>query len=113
MLKYSKDIRSVYVTSTQWNSAKLLQDYWTPNLLQVLKDLEAAKIEVFISLYENDNWDSTESIFNQFRHTLGTLGTANRITLDNNSHEYIEFWMATHCLLYLDASNTLRSQCEE
>ena len=84
-----KDIRSVYIASTQWNSGNLLQDHWIPSLLQIVKDLKAANIEVFVSIYENGSWDSTKSTLDQLRQTLGNLGIANRITLDDKSHEYI------------------------
>ncbi|KAL8765604.1 MAG: hypothetical protein Q9209_007386 [Squamulea sp. 1 TL-2023] len=84
-----KNIRSIYIASTQWNSGNLLQDHWIPNLLQVVKDLKAAKIEVFVSVYENGSWDTTKTNLDQLRQTLGTLGIPNRITLDDKSHEYI------------------------
>ncbi|KAL8782092.1 MAG: hypothetical protein Q9213_005703 [Squamulea squamosa] len=81
--------RSIYIASTQWNSGNLLQDHWIPNLLQVVKDLKAANIEVYVSIYENGSWDTTKTILDQLRQTLGTLGIPNRITLDDKSHEYI------------------------
>ncbi|KAL8646210.1 MAG: hypothetical protein Q9226_006963 [Calogaya cf. arnoldii] len=84
-----KEVRSVYIASAQFNSGKLLQEHWIPSLLQIVKDLKQANIEVFVSIYENGSWDSTKSILDQLRQTLGDLGIANRITLDDKSHEYI------------------------
>ncbi|KAL8838792.1 MAG: hypothetical protein Q9176_004865 [Flavoplaca citrina] len=84
-----KGLRSVYIASTQWNSASLLQDHWIPGLLQVVQELKAANIEVFVSIYENGSWDSTKSSLEQLRQTLRSLSIANRIVLDDKSHEYI------------------------
>ncbi|KAL8996568.1 MAG: hypothetical protein Q9169_003963 [Polycauliona sp. 2 TL-2023] len=82
-----KQIRSVYIASTQWNSGKLLQNHWIPSLLQVLKDLKAANVQVFVSIYENGSWDSTKSVLEELRPTLDALGIAHRIILDDKSHQ--------------------------
>lgn len=83
------ELRSVYIASSQWNSANLLQNHWIPSLLQVVKELKAANIKVFVSIYENGSWDSTKSTLEQLRQTFENLGIANRIVLDEKSHEYI------------------------
>ncbi|KAL8733214.1 MAG: hypothetical protein Q9166_002231 [cf. Caloplaca sp. 2 TL-2023] len=84
-----KATRSVYIASTQWNSGKLLEEHWIPNLLQTVKDLKAANIKVLVSIYENGSWDSTKSTLSELRQTLDALGVRNQITLDDKSHEYI------------------------
>lgn len=84
-----KDLQSVYIASTQWNSGSLLQEHWIPNLLQVVKDLQAANIRVHVSIYENGSWDSTKSLLQQLRQDLDVLGVQNTIMLDEKSHESI------------------------
>ena len=67
----------------------MLHNHWIPSLLQVVQELKAANIEVFVSIYENGSWDSTKSSLEQLRQTLRSLSIANRIVLDDKSHEYI------------------------
>ncbi|KAL8670806.1 MAG: hypothetical protein Q9168_004667 [Polycauliona sp. 1 TL-2023] len=81
--------RSVYIASSQWNSAKILQPHWIPNLLQTVKELRAANIDVFVSIYENGSWDSTKSTLEELRQTLAAEGIGHNITLDDKSHAYI------------------------
>ncbi|KAL8690868.1 MAG: hypothetical protein Q9218_003782 [Villophora microphyllina] len=82
-------VRSVYIASTQWNSGTLLQSYWIPSLLQLVKDLRAANISVFISIYENGSWDTTKSLLQQLRITLEDSNVQHQITIDDASHEQI------------------------
>lgn len=65
-----KGIRSVYIASTQWNSGELLQQHCIPNLIEVINDLRAANVSVFVSTYENGSWNSTKSVLRQLRQTL-------------------------------------------
>lgn len=84
-----KNVRSIYIASTQWNSANLLQDHWIPSLLQVVKSLHSANIRLYVSIYENGSWDSTRSLLQQLKRDLDALGIQNTVTLDERSHEYI------------------------
>ncbi|KAL8704718.1 MAG: hypothetical protein Q9201_002142 [Fulgogasparrea decipioides] len=84
-----KGVSNIYIASTQWNSGPLLQEHWVPNLLQVVKDLKAANVRVYISIYENGSWDSTKTTLSQLRQSLDSIGIQNRIILDDKSHEYI------------------------
>lgn len=84
-----KGIRSVYITSTQWNSGTLLQDHWIPSLLQLAKDLKAANISVFISIYENGSWDDTKKLLLQLKSTLEDSHIQHQITIDDASHKQI------------------------
>ncbi|KAL8835215.1 MAG: hypothetical protein Q9170_003411 [Blastenia crenularia] len=81
--------RSVFLASSLWNSGALLQDHWIPSLLQVAGDLEAAKISVFISIYESGSWDSTKSILRQLKLTLDDKSIQNEIVIDDTSHEEV------------------------
>ncbi|KAL9589917.1 MAG: hypothetical protein Q9203_001272 [Teloschistes exilis] len=84
-----KGIRSVYIASTQWNSGTLLQNHWIPSLLQLTKDLKAANIFVFISIYENGSWDDTKKLLLQLKSTLEDHHIQHQITIDDASHEQI------------------------
>lgn len=84
-----KAIRSVYIASTQWNSAILLEKHWIPSLLQVVSDLKSANISVFVSIYENGSWDSTKTLLQQLQQTLEARGVKNQVTIDSTSHEQI------------------------
>lgn len=84
-----KGVGSVYIASTQWNSGTLLQDHWIPSLLQLAKDLKAANISVFISIYENGSWDATKSQLLQLKRTLEDSHIQHQITIDDASHEQI------------------------
>lgn len=67
----------------------MLQDHWIPTLLQVVKELKAADISVFVSIYENGSWDDTKSILQQLRLTLEALDVQYEIVVDDTSHEQI------------------------
>lgn len=82
-------VKSVYIASTQWNSGTLLQDHWIPSLLRVVKELKAAGISVFVSIYENGSWDDTKSVLQQLRQTFKDLDVQHEIVIDNTSHEQI------------------------
>ena len=45
--------RSVFVASTQWNSAKLLEEHWIPKVTELVDELRAANISAFISNYKS------------------------------------------------------------
>lgn len=79
----------MYIASTQWNSGELLQQQWIPNLIEVINDLRAANILVFVSIYENGSWDSTKSILRQLRQTLEGIGVQNQINTEDVSQERI------------------------
>ena len=80
-------IKNVYIASTQWNSGKLLQDHWVPSLLQVINDLTAANISVFVAVYENGSWDSTKSVLQRLKQTMEGLRVRHYINIDDTSHE--------------------------
>ncbi|CAF9919112.1 MAG: hypothetical protein HETSPECPRED_003949 [Heterodermia speciosa] len=82
-------VKSVYLASSQWNSGKLLEQHWIPSLLQLISDLGAAKVSVFVSIYENGSWDSTKSVLQQLRQTLERLGVQHSVNIDDTSHEQI------------------------
>ncbi|KAI4199659.1 MAG: hypothetical protein LQ350_004450 [Teloschistes chrysophthalmus] len=84
-----KGVKSVYIASTQWNSGTLLEDHWIPSLLQLAKDLKAANISVFISIYENGSWDDTNSLLLKLKSTLEDSHIHHQITIDDASHEQI------------------------
>lgn len=79
----------MYLASSQWNSGKLLEQHWIPSLLQLISDLGAAKVSVFVSIYENGSWDSTKSVLQQLRQTLERLGVQHSVNIDDTSHEQI------------------------
>ena len=82
-------VRSVYIASSQWNSGTLLEEHWVPSLLQLISDLRAANISVFVSIYENGSWDSTKSVLHQLRQTLESSGVQHSVNIDDTSHEQI------------------------
>ncbi|KAL8712055.1 MAG: hypothetical protein Q9225_007020 [Loekoesia sp. 1 TL-2023] len=82
-----ENTRSVYIASSLWNSGSLLQDHWIPSLLQIVADLKAANISVFISIYENGSWDSTKSVLQRLKLTLEENSIHNQIIIDDTSHE--------------------------
>lgn len=81
--------QSVYIASTQWNSGDLLQHHWIPSLLQVVSELKAANVSVYVSIYENGSWDATKSILRQLRQSLEDAGVENHVEIDDESHEKI------------------------
>ncbi|KAL8873474.1 MAG: hypothetical protein Q9174_001066 [Haloplaca sp. 1 TL-2023] len=82
-----KNIGSVYIASTQWNSASLLQEHWIPNLLQTARDLKAANISVFVSIYENGSKDNTKDLLLDLKRTLDKDQIQNEITVNGTTHE--------------------------
>ena len=82
-------VRNVYVASSQWNSGKLLEEHWVPSLLQLISDLGAANVSVFVSIYENGSWDSTKSVLQQLKQTLENSGVQHSVNIDDTSHEQI------------------------
>ena len=82
-------VQSVYIASAQWNSGKLLEAQWIPSLLQLVNELKAANISVFVSIYENGSWDSTKTLLTQLRQTLEDSDVRHQITIDDTSHEQI------------------------
>ncbi|KAL8964165.1 MAG: hypothetical protein Q9183_004647 [Haloplaca sp. 2 TL-2023] len=83
------NISSVYIASTQWKSASLLQEHWIPNLLQVARDLKAATISVFISIYENGSIDETKYLLLGLKRALDEDQIQNQITVDGTTHDQI------------------------
>lgn len=83
------NVRSVYIASAQWNSGKLLEAQWIPSLLQLVNELKAANISVFVSIYENGSWDSTKTLLAQLRQTLKDSDVRHQIIIDDTSHEQI------------------------
>ena len=83
------NVQSVYIASAQWNSGKLLEAQWIPSLLQLVDELKAANISVFLSIYENGSWDSTKTLLTQLRQTLEDSDVRHQITIDDTSHEQI------------------------
>ncbi|KAL8946424.1 MAG: hypothetical protein Q9222_007185, partial [Ikaeria aurantiellina] len=86
----AKDIEgteSVFIASSLWNSGNLLQEHWVPALLQTVKELKAANIRVFVSIYENGSWDSTKSILSQLKKELDDADIRNQISLDDKAHK--------------------------
>ncbi|KAL8785292.1 MAG: hypothetical protein Q9195_008711 [Heterodermia aff. obscurata] len=82
-------VSNVYLASSQWNSGKLLQEHWVPSLLQLISDLGAANVSVFVSIYENGSWDSTKTVLQQLRQTLESSGVQHSVNIDDTSHEQI------------------------
>ena len=79
--------QSIYIASTLWNSGKILEEQWIPSLLQLIDDLKAAKIRIFVSIYENGSWDSTKAVLQQLRQTLESSDVQYVINIDDTSHE--------------------------
>ena len=98
------NISSVYIASTQWNSASLLQEHWIPNLLQVARDLKAANISIVISIYENGSTDDTKDLLVGLKRALDEDQIQNEITVDGTTHDQTiahhtspSGWLQTAC----------------
>ena len=82
----SPRIQSVYIASVQYNSEAVLRERWVPSLLQLVKELRAANISVYVSIYENHSVDGTKTILSQLAEKLRDLNVGNTIHLDAETH---------------------------
>ena len=60
--------------------------HWISSLLQLVTELKAANVSVFVSNYENGSWDSTKPLLQQLKQDLNI---EHQITIDDKSHEEI------------------------
>ena len=77
---------SVYIASIQWNSAAILETYWIPALLKLIRELQAVDITVYVSIYESGSQDGIKDALSHLAESLKYLNISNTITLDNEMH---------------------------
>ena len=78
-------IHSVYISSVQFNSEDILRAHWVPSLLQLVKELQAANITTYVSIYENHSLDGTKSVLSDLALTLKNLSVDHTIYLDTET----------------------------
>lgn len=83
----SNNTTSVYIASIQWNSEAILKSSWIPALLELVVKLQAANINVYVSIYEGGSHDGTKKALSQLADSLRQLSVDNSIELDDESHK--------------------------
>lgn len=78
-------ISSVYIASIQYNSEDVLQAHWVPNLLKLVKELQAVNIAIYVSIYENHSLDGTKAVLSELARTLKNLNVDHTIDLDTET----------------------------
>lgn len=83
----SNNTTSVYIASIQWNSEAILRSSWIPTLLELVFKLQAANINVYVSICEGGSQDGTKEALSQLADSLRQLNVDNSIELDGESHK--------------------------
>ena len=79
-------IKSVYIASIQYNSEGILTAGWISSLLQLIEELQAVNITVYVSVYESGSGDGTKTALSGLKDSLKTLGIDHEIRLDIETH---------------------------
>lgn len=82
----SRHLNSIYIASVQYNSDVILQAHWIPSLLQLVKELQAVDLTVYVSIYESGSEDGTKATLSKLAASLETLSINHTVHLDNETH---------------------------
>lgn len=82
----SRRLNSIYIASVQYNSDVILKAHWIPSLLQLVKELQAVDLTVYVSIYESGSEDGTKDTLSKLAVSLKTLGIDHTVHLDNETH---------------------------
>lgn len=74
-------IKSVYIASVQYNSEGILREHWVPSLVQLVGELRAVGIKVYVSVYENDSTDNSKEVLAGLGERLAGMGVGNTVRL--------------------------------
>lgn len=82
----SRHLNSIYIASVQYNSDVILKAHWIPSLLQLVKELQAVDLTVYVSIYESGSEDGTKDTLSKLAASLKTLSINHTVHLDNETH---------------------------
>lgn len=82
----SRHLNSIYIASVQYNSDVILQAHWVPSLLQLVKELQAVDLTVYVSVYESGSEDGTKATLSKLAASLKALSIDHTVHLDNETH---------------------------
>ena len=82
----SRHLNSIYIASVQYNSDIILKAHWIPSLLQLVKELQAVDLTVYVSIYESGSEDGTKDTLSKLAASLKTLSIDHTVYLDNETH---------------------------
>lgn len=85
-LASSSHLKSIYIASVQYNSDVILQAHWIPSLLQLVKELQAVDLNVYVSIYESGSEDGTKATLSELAASLKSLSIDHTVHLDNETH---------------------------
>lgn len=74
----------VFIASNHWNSEHLLQQYWIPAVLDLIKIL--GRDNVYLSVTANGSFDNTLSILAELDKKLKEMGVQRRFVLGLETH---------------------------
>lgn len=82
----SRHLNSIYIASAQYNSDVILKAHWIPSLLQLVKELQAVGLTVYVSIYESGSEDGTKDTLSKLAASLKTLSIDHTVYLGNETH---------------------------
>lgn len=78
-------IGRVFIAANHYDSERVLEAYWIPAVLALIRAL--GRENVFVSIAASKSSDNTLSVLAHFDQLLGSMGVDRRIKLEEETHE--------------------------